>query len=128
MLMCWMIVTDPPPRFGDVIPKMWFEYGPVMVCGLVLLPLVLIDLTRMSNRIVGPIHRLKGALHKLANGEITEPINFRDTDFWKEIAEDFNRVVAQQTVLQKRGERGVPPASVFEQSESSQDLQACIPD
>jgi len=48
----------------------------------------------MSNKFVGPVMRLRNGLRDLAEGRPAQPLNFRDDDFWREMATDFNRAAA----------------------------------
>lgn len=99
MLLCWNIVSGPPRRFTTIALEMYSRYAPALAASLVLLPLVMIDVVRLSNRFVGPIFRLRGALRELAGGKAVRPIKFRDNDYWQELAADFNRAAerVQQT-------------------------------
>lgn len=92
MLLCWRIVTGPPRPFYVHFDEMWFHYGPALIASLILLPLVIIDLVRFSNRFVGPLFRLRRSMRELARGQYVEPIEFRDTDFWQGVADEFNAV------------------------------------
>jgi hypothetical protein len=89
-LLCWRIVTGPARIFYTHFDDMWFHYGPALIASLVLLPVVIIDVIRLSNRFVGPMLRLQRSMRQLANGEDVEPIEFRNADFWQEFATAFN--------------------------------------
>jgi len=93
MLLCWRIVTGPARMFYSHFDDMWFFYGPAAVASLLLLPLVIVDVVRLSNRFAGPLLRLRRSMRALARGEQVEPIRFRDNDFWQEFAAEFNAVV-----------------------------------
>jgi len=95
MLLCWNALTGPPRRFVDLASDVYFRFGPAIVASLLLLPAVLIDVLRMSNRFVGPIVRLRTALRDLAEGRPAQPLNFRDDDYWRDMASDFNRAAAR---------------------------------
>jgi hypothetical protein len=95
MLLCWQIITGPVRLFSRHFDDMWFYYKPVLIASFVLLPLVIVDILRFSNRFVGPLLRLRRSMRELARGENVEPIEFRDTDFWQEIADEFNAVRAR---------------------------------
>jgi signal transduction histidine kinase len=82
----------PPWKHFDA---MWFHYGPALIASILLLPLIVVDIVRMSNRFVGPLVRLRRSMRQLAQGEHVEPITFRDDDFWKEFADEFNAVLAR---------------------------------
>lgn len=70
----------------------WFHLGPTVLCSLLLLPIVVYDFLRLSNRLVGPVFRLRRAMRELAAGKHVEPIHFRDGDFWRDFAGEFNAV------------------------------------
>jgi hypothetical protein len=93
MILCWRILTGPARLFYTHITDMWYFFGPALVASFVLLPLVVVDVVRLSNRFVGPLVRLRAAMRALARGEDVRPIRFREGDFWQEFAEEFNTLV-----------------------------------
>jgi hypothetical protein len=93
MLLLWRIFTGPARVFYLHFDDMWFFYGPALVASFVLLPLVLVDVVKLSNRFVGPLVRFRRALAALARGEHVAPLHFRQGDYWQEIAADFNLLV-----------------------------------
>ncbi len=92
MLLCWRMLTGPARMPFTHLDDMWFHYGPALVASFLLLPLVIYDIVRTSNRFTGPLLRLRRSMKALAAGEQVKPIRFRDGDFWQELAEDFNAV------------------------------------
>lgn len=90
MLICWEALTRPPQRYFDLFVDFYHRYAPAFAASLLLLPLVMIDVLRLSNRFVGPIVRLRGALRQLAGGESVKNVKFREGDFWPDLADDFN--------------------------------------
>jgi len=112
MLLCWRIMTGSARLFYTHFGEMWFFYGPAVVASFLLLPLVVIDIIRLSNRFVGPMLRLRRSLRALARGEHVEPLEFRDADFWHEFADEFNAVLRRV-----QGENSAPQESVGEQAE-----------
>jgi hypothetical protein len=99
MLLCWRIVTGPARIFYTHFSDMWFFYGPAAIASFLLLPLVIMDVIRLSNRFVGPLLRLRRSMRALARGEDVEPIEFRDNDFWREFADEFNSIRAKMRQL-----------------------------
>ena len=95
MLLCWSAYSGPPRRFIDLTTDLYFRYGPAMAASLILLPIVLLDVIRTSNRFVGPVVRLRAALRELAENRPAQPLNFRDDDFWRDMATDFNKAAAR---------------------------------
>lgn len=104
MVLCWRIVTGPARIFYMHFDDMWFHFGPGIIAALLMLPLLIIDSLRMSNRFAGPLFRLRGQMRQVARGERVEPIRFRDGDFWHDMANEWNAVVA-------RMQRDMPAAS-----------------
>jgi signal transduction histidine kinase len=110
MLLCWRIITGPVRPFYTHLDDLWFFNGPAIVASLLLLPLVVVDIVRWSNRFAGPMLRLRRSMRALARGESVKPIEFRGNDFWQDFAGEFN-------ALLKRVQEGhAPPAP--EQDES----------
>jgi len=94
-LLCWRVMEAPKAPLDMHCEDLWTHYGPACLASLILLPLVIVDLLRLSNRFVGPLLRLRRSMRKLARGEYVEPILFREDDFWRDFAEEFNAVVAK---------------------------------
>lgn len=95
MLLCWRIITGPARPLFLHFDDMWFFYGPAIIASLLLLPMVIADIIRVSNRFAGPMLRLRRSMRALARGEHVAPIEFRDGDFWQDFAEEFNQVVVR---------------------------------
>jgi len=95
MLLSWRIVTGPARPFYTHFDDMWFFYGPAMVASCLLLPLIVVDIVRLSNRFTGPMLRLRRSMRALARGEHVEPIEFRNTDFWQDFADEFNQLLVR---------------------------------
>ena len=62
-----------------------------LLIAFALLPVFVYDLIQVSNRFAGPMMRLRTALSDLAAGKPVKPLNFREGDFWGEVAENFNK-------------------------------------
>ncbi len=92
MMTLWLVLTDPPRSSSDLFTRLFTDYGPVLVASLLLLPLVIVDCVRLSNRFVGPLFRLRRALRDLADGRDVPEQHFRQGDFWQDFADDFNRL------------------------------------
>ena len=94
MLLCWSVLRT-PRMFYTHFDDMWFHYGPALIASFVLLPMVVVDIIRLSNRFAGPLVRLRRAMRALAQGEEVRPIHFREGDFWQEFADEFNAIAAR---------------------------------
>lgn len=87
----WM--SDPFRSVSEVITHAWWTYSPMLLVLACLIPLFVYDSIRLSHRFAGPVFRLRQVIHSLASGSHPERIEFRDNDFWKEIAADMNQVI-----------------------------------
>jgi signal transduction histidine kinase len=76
---------------SKVAAHLWF---PVII-SIMVLPILVRDCLRISNKFAGPVLRFRRAMQQLANGEKAEPIKLRDGDFWQDLADDFNRMLAR---------------------------------
>ena len=92
MSSCWMVLFDRPASSGEFLARVGTQTAPILLSSILLLPLVLLDCVRYSNRFVGPIFRLGRALDRLADGQRVHNIEFRSGDFWYEYAQSFNRL------------------------------------
>ena len=61
---------------------------------LIFLPLIILHSMRLPIRFAGPIHRLRKDLARLEKGESVE-FRFRNDDFWKDIPDSLNSLVAK---------------------------------
>ena len=99
MMICWRMVTMPVLESGLQMGSLWAEYAPVAVASFFMLPIIVMDTIRLSNRFAGPMVRFRKQLHELAEGETITPLKFRDADYWSEMADDFNKVAAKLGAL-----------------------------
>jgi hypothetical protein len=99
-LVLWRLWTGPARLFYEQFDELWQWYGPAAVASLLVLPLVVIDVVRLSNRFAGPLYRLRREMRKLAMGEPVRALKFRDGDFWIEFADEFNEVANRLDLLQ----------------------------
>jgi hypothetical protein len=95
LLVIWEVFTGPAERSTNALAAAIERYSPAMFCSLILLPLLLCDVLKLSHRFVGPVWRLRQGLRQIAAGERPETMKFRKDDFWPEMAGEFNAVVEQ---------------------------------
>ena len=79
------------------------EFAEFTFMGIVMLalfPAFMLDTIRFSNRFVGPIARVRRHLRQLGAGN-TERCQFRNNDFWAELAEEYNVVADRVERLQE---------------------------
>lgn len=85
--------------FEVKLTRALLSFGPALITSLIILPLLLLDCIRYSNRFAGPMIRLLGRVRTLAETGKAEPIQFREGDFWFDLAEQFNKVSARMDRL-----------------------------
>jgi hypothetical protein len=74
---------------------------PALLGTLLVQPLVITDVLRLSNRFVGPIGNLRNALKRSELGDAVAPLQRRPADFWPDLLDRVNRL------LQRPGACGV---------------------
>ena len=95
LLLGWGLLTDPARPLSAHLTEILALYRPAAVVSLLLLPGVIFDLLRLSNRFAGPMFRLRRSMRNLAQGKPVAAVRFRQGDFWQEFAEDFNTIAAK---------------------------------
>jgi hypothetical protein len=91
--LAWFVATEPDqPSFLDyLLNATTLASGTRMVLtALVLLPFIVRDALKLSNRFAGPVFRMQRALKKVAAEGTIEQIELRENDFWQEFAADLN--------------------------------------
>jgi hypothetical protein len=92
LLFCWRVTTGPKMPAAVHIRMLMLQCGPACLASFVLVPILVIDTLRLSNRLVGPLVRLRDGMRRLANGERVAPIHFRTGDFMEDLATEFNKL------------------------------------
>lgn len=93
MQVCRVIVSSAPASSAELATIVFEQSGSAVLASSLLLPVVMIDLLRLSNRFAGPVFRIRRALHDLAEGNPVGYQAFRKGDYWSRLAVDFNRVL-----------------------------------
>jgi hypothetical protein len=109
MLICWEVFSAPGSISEIQFDQLWYRYAPALAASLLMLPFILLDVVRISNRIVGPIFRMRNYMRQLAEGKPVESLQFRQDDFWRDMAGEFN---ALSTIVQKARQTGCGQATV----------------
>lgn len=122
-ILVWRIVTGPARLFYTHFEDMWFHFGPAVIASLILLPFMLWDTLRVSNRFVGPLTRMREHFRMGARGEQVPPIHFREGDFWHDVSEEFNAMIAEMQHPREGIEESQPLAEHFDSNELSEDEQ-----
>ena len=92
-------------------PQLWWHLQLTAAASFVLLPIILLDVLKLSHRWVGPVFRLRNALKSLGRGDTIPPVQFRQRDFWQDLAGDLNAVAARLDSSSPRPDQPVVNAS-----------------
>ena len=110
-LFCWTaLMSAPVESWSDLVMDFVRSYVPVLIISLALLPVFLLDAAKLSNRFAGPMIRIRRALTAVLAGDKVEPVKFRENDFWRSLAEDFNRALTLRDRSQAVEGQGDTPA------------------
>lgn len=95
MIFGWNLYTAPGQPWADVLGNVISASTPVIFAAAILLPLILLDVLRVSNRFVGPIQQIRHTLRLLSAGDTSRRVYLRRHDFWHELAH-YTNVIAHQ--------------------------------
>lgn len=89
------IVLSVPRFFGVSLGSGWVQFIPILIGTLMFVPIITYDMLKLTNRIIGPVFRLRRELRRLANGEQVQPLKFRKGDLWYGFDDDFNAILVR---------------------------------
>jgi signal transduction histidine kinase len=84
------ILSDPFRAISENLRILWITQGPLMLVMVFLLPVFVLDTVKLSHRFAGPIISLRRAMREIAEGQPPRKLQFRKTDFWHDLADDYN--------------------------------------
>jgi nitrogen fixation/metabolism regulation signal transduction histidine kinase len=105
------VLSDPFQPASDHLENLWYTHGPFLVVMIFLLPVFVIDTVKISHRFAGPIFSLRRSMCEIADGKPPRELKFRDGDFWHELANDYNAMIARlvpDTQAKKSTEQETP--------------------
>ena len=93
-LVIWIHLFEQPDAHwkqsvGDTVRR----FLPFFVITAALIPAFVWDTLKLTNRFAGPIMRLRSTLSDIKDGKSVKPLQFRGSDFWQQIAGDFNVLI-----------------------------------
>lgn len=99
-LLCMQLFTGGMHRpLSEHFSEMWNRYGILLVALATVFPVFVFDSLRLSHRFAGPMIPFGRALEQLSKGEAIEPLNFRQSDFWKHLSTDLNSVAQKLNLI-----------------------------
>lgn len=88
--------------FSGALAAIWHDNAVLLVTLVALAPFVVYESIKLSHRFAGPMVRFRNDLQRLGNGENVGPLQFREGDFWQDIADSFNSVRQRIEQLEQR--------------------------
>ena len=88
------VLSDPFRPVADNIYNMWYTQGPLMIVMVFLLPVFVVDTIKISHRFAGPVISLRRTMREIADGQPPRKLQFRKHDFWHDLADDYNAMIA----------------------------------
>ena len=107
--------------FAEMYDQQLADYYPIILCAIITLPVVFVDMLKMTHRLCGPLLRYRDALRNLVAGKPVEHVTLRKDDLLTEFQDEFNQYLE---VLAQRRNHGESKSSV--PSESSGDEEAQV--
>jgi nitrogen fixation/metabolism regulation signal transduction histidine kinase len=98
-------LANPLQGFSHCLSSFWSTSGPYVVVLMAMLPLFIWDTLTLTNRIVGPICRLRSAIRGINRGKNIAPIQFRDGDFWQDLAAELNALTERLRQAERHSSR-----------------------
>lgn len=87
------VIRDPSQSAIRLVFESFIYFSPGIIASVILLPLMVYDTLRESNKVAGPIFRLSREISNLAAGANCKPLKFRDGDHWFEVADNYNELL-----------------------------------
>ncbi|GAB5403902.1 MAG: hypothetical protein Aurels2KO_21330 [Aureliella sp.] len=94
------LYTSPNWTISQHFSHMLDTYWAWIPSALLILPLVIYDVVRLSNKFAGPIYRLRSHLQRSLDNPAPERVQFRGDDFWRDLADPVNELQRRIVKLQ----------------------------
>ncbi len=95
MMLLWDLRRGPVGPFFDpaLYDTLREKYVIFSIAALLVLPVLVVDVWKQSNRYAGPVFRVRRCLRELAAGKSVERVTFRKNDYWRGLADDLNGAI-----------------------------------
>lgn len=113
MLLVWTrLFEQPEASWRQTMNDCLQRFLPLLVISVAVVPAFLWDTLKLTHRFAGPALRFRAALSDAAEGREVAPMNFRHSDFWQEMADDFNLLLQRQeeALAARQQARALEPA------------------
>ncbi len=98
------VLNDPFRPVGQHVTGFMQEHLFFLLLMACMTPIFLWDTVKLSNRFVGPVLRVQRALHEVNTGGEVSEVKFRNGDFWLEMADEVNALLARYNQLRKESQ------------------------
>ncbi len=92
---CFQLNENPEASLAEQVSDWFHQIWPWLPTAVLVLPLAVYDVIRLSNLFAGPIFRLRRHFKMLREDIAAEPLKFRNDDYWADIAEAVNDMQAE---------------------------------
>ena len=92
LVLAWAMLTGPPQTLAALVRESLGVSAPAAFGMILLLPFILVDVLKVSNRFVGPIQSVRATMRQLSDGVPARRVYLRRDDFWHELAHYTNLV------------------------------------
>ncbi len=107
-------------HYLDTLSSHW----PILVALSVMLPLVVHDTLKFSNRFAGPMYRLRRELNRFARGEKMPPLKLRPGDFWQDHAAQIGDLMERVNIAEEKAAQ-VAVATIPQAAPSTDATSGC---
>ena len=97
---CFQYYQHPTWSVSKHLGSFASQCGPWLPFLILIVPLVIFDVVRLSNQFAGPVFRLRRQLRNLVSDPDCAPLTFREDDYWRDLAEPVNSL--QQQIIGMR--------------------------
>ena len=97
---CFQFWRFPDWTMGQHAQELLSQFGPWIPSLVLVMPLVIFDVLRLSHLFTGPIYRLRRHLQLLSSDANCGPLKFRTDDYWQDLVQPINQL--QSEILQLR--------------------------
>ena len=87
-----VVLSSNAVGYEVLVGRVLTAFGPALIASVIVLPLLLFDSVRFSNKFAGPMFRLRTEMQNLAETGQGTPLKFREGDFWYDLANSYNAI------------------------------------
>ena len=102
----FQMLANPFTDLGQQFSIFWWNQVGFIFVLLFMTPVIICDTIKLSNRFAGPVYRLRDTIRRINAGENPPPVHFREDDFWREMADEFNAMTLQLQALNAAAVQG----------------------